>query len=221
MTFTLKTGLLSLALLISGFVKGQQFTLSDTLVEISNVTHNGPAHWYTQISNNTNVPLSIIWEVDQLQGPGSWSFSIGPPDGHLYNLEVVDSSGFILQANLPHPEKIIIALNPNDITGSGSASILFSQENLPDQSVLVTFHFTIDSNILGVGNLQKSDFKIWQTKTRLAWEIPLPYRIYDLKGQLLYKGKSKFVTTNGLSSGLYFLSLNQHGHLINHKFLIP
>jgi len=217
----LQTGLLSLSLLIFGFAKGQNFTISDTVVEISNVTNNGPAHWYTEISNTTNAPLTIIWEATQTQGPGNWEFSLAPPDGQLYNIAVVDSSSFSLSANSPYPEKVLLSAAPNGSPGYGKAVIVFYQEQYPNQSVSVTFYVTIAPNPMNVEEVHKTTVKIWQTPSRVVWKALLPYRVYDLTGRLLDKGTRNFIPITELSAGIYLLVLNQDGHFITHKFVKP
>lgn len=199
-------------IILSISAKAQIYSVPNPYVNINKTTDFGVLHEYIQINNLTSSPFPMRW-VAQVGGcPTGWNLSISDPDSMYNNLANNDSAMFML-SDTNYYNKLIISVVHNGFVGACTVS--FNIYPLSDSTDATNVGFNIyisQGSSTGVNSyLYKKNDVVYPNPSSGIFKIKKEFKkafIYNAVGVLLKEEKTKEIDLSALTSGIYFLKLN-------------
>lgn len=208
-------------LILSQLSYGQSFYFQNKSFTFHRTTDHSPLHWYLSIFSNQETDINLRWKIIDYTVPSEWDL-IFNDENEIYNqIQLGDSSDFILFSNLDIPQKLIINAILNNKPGKGVVSFEISNPlNSIEKDTIHYYFFVTEGTLIVENNSSLNSFiEIANNSIKILNGIDTQFEIYNEVGQLLISHSSD--TSIDLSelkeNNLYFINLKQENKSYNLK----
>ncbi|KAB1065229.1 hypothetical protein [Salibacter halophilus] len=191
----------------------QLFNVDTTYTVLEKTVDQSPAHWYINITSNVSVDTTLRWKTSFSKIPNEWVIGFDDQTNTYSNLNDGDSADFILQANPPVIQKLVISNTMNGKTGNSSVFFDLYDPNVPSEVTTIEYEFKIrESELNSVSRIDETS-PLFGLKNQALWFhsklIGSDYRIVDLNGRTVYRNTISATShlLPDLNSGIYIMNI--------------
>ena len=191
----------------------QLFNVDTTYTVLNKTVDQSPAHWYINITSNISVDTTLRWKTSFSRMPGEWVIGFDDQTNTYSDLSDGDSADFILQANPPVIQKLVISNTMNRRTGNASVFFDIYDPNTPSQVTTIEYEFNVrESELNSVSTIDDKtplfglrDGALWFHSKLIGSEC----RIIDLNGRTVYSNTVSATSQYlpDLNSGIYIINI--------------
>jgi hypothetical protein len=221
---TLFTGIAFSILSLNSYA--QLFNVDTTYTVLKKTVDQSPAHWYIEITSTISTDTTLRWKTSFSRMPNEWVIGFDDQTNSYSDLSDGDSADFILQANPPVNQKLVISNTMNGKTGRSSVFFDIYDPNDPSEITTIEYEFIIRESELNSVSTIDDKSPLFGIKDGTLWFdaklIGSECRIIDLNGRTVYRNTISATSQHlpDLNSGIYIINIPDK-ELQSQKIYIP
>lgn len=205
----MKALIISITLILLHFQFGfaQVFHFNDTSTTLIKTTSQSPAHWYIQVQTDLSIDTVLRWKCTQFVNvPSQWVINFDDQTTSYPSIFPGDSSDFVLKANDPYANKLIIGAMLNNTPGHAIIYFDIYDPHNPLNKQTISYEFIVTQSTNALASESQEDWLnmngdfIQTTNGEKA-----TFNVYSLSGAILLSSIENQINVSTLPKNQTFM----------------